>query len=395
VEPVQHLTALTDNVLEALRSVLGLGSFALHEPVFEGNESAYLEECLNSTFVSSVGPFVDRFELDLAEYTGAKHAVATVNGTAALQVALLLAGVKPGDEVLVPSLSFVATANAVSYCSAFPHFVDCNESTLGLDAAALRDWLLATTERSSRFTTNRITGRRVSAIIPMHTFGHPCDIEEILAVAQEFKLAIVEDAAESLGSWYRGKHTGTFGLLGALSFNGNKIITTGGGGAILTDNKELAKQAKHLTTTAKVSDRWNYVHDEIGFNYRLPNINAALGCAQLEQLPKFLASKRRLFQSYGDAFRGLDGAKIFREPPERLSNYWLQTLILTQEDMMQRDAILLATNDSGIMTRPTWTLLHKLPAYADCPQAPLPISESLEMRVINVPSGAGLIQVPQ
>jgi perosamine synthetase len=390
VEPVQHLTALTDNVLEALRTVLGPGPFALHEPVFEGNESAYLEECINSTFVSSVGPFVDRFELDLAEYTGAKYAVATVNGTAALHVALLLAGVQPGDEVLVPSLSFVATANAVSYCGAFPHFVDCNESTLGIDAAALRDWLLATTERSSGFTTNRITGRRISAIIPMHTFGHPCDIEEILAVAQDFKLAVVEDAAESLGSWYRGKHAGTFGLLGALSFNGNKIITTGGGGAILTDNKELALRAKHLTTTAKVPDRWSYVHDEIAFNYRLPNVNAALGCAQLEQLPKFLESKRRLFQLYSVAFRGLDGVKIFEESPERLSNYWLQTLILKQEDAMQRDAILLATNDSGVMTRPTWTLLHKLPAYVDCPRAPLPISESLEMRVINVPSSAGL-----
>ena len=390
MEPVQHLTALTNNVLEALRTVLGPGPFALHEPVFEGNESAYLEECINSTFVSSVGPFVDRFELDIAEYTGAKYAVATVNGTAALHVALLLAGVQPGDEVLVPSLSFVATANAVSYCGAFPHFVDCNESTLGIDAAALRDWLLATTETSSGFITNRTTGRRISAIIPMHTFGHSCDIEEILAVAQEFRLAVVEDAAESLGSWYRGKHAGTFGLLGALSFNGNKIITTGGGGAILTDKKELAQRAKHLTTAAKVPDRWNYVHDEIGFNYRLPNVNAALGCAQLEQLPKFLASKRRLFQLYSDAFRGLDGAKIFREPSERLSNYWLQTLILKQEDVMQRDAILLATNDLGVMTRPTWTLLHKLPAYVDCPRAPLPISESLEMRVINVPSSAGL-----
>ncbi len=390
MESVQHLTALTDNVLEALRTVLGSGPFALHEPVFEGNESAYLQECINSTFVSSVGPFVDRFEVDLAEYTGAKHAVATVNGTAALHVALLLAGVEPGDEVLVPSLSFVATANAVSYCGAFPHFVDCNESTLGLDAAALRDWLLATTERNSGFTTNRKTGRRISAIIPMHTFGHPCDIEEILAVAHEFKFAVVEDAAESLGSWYRGQHTGTFGLLGALSFNGNKIITTGGGGAILTDNKELALRAKHLTTTAKVPDRWSYVHDEIAFNYRLPNVNAALGCAQLEQLPKFLESKRRLFQLYSGAFRGLDGVKIFEESPERLSNYWLQTLILKQEDAMQRDAILLATNDSGIMTRPTWTLLHKLPAYVDCPRAPLPISESLERCVINVPSSAGL-----
>jgi perosamine synthetase len=390
VEPVQHLTALTDSVLEALRTVLGPGPIALHEPVFEGNESAYLQECINSTYVSSVGPFVDRFELDLVEYTGAKHVVATVNGTAALHVALLLAGVEPADEVLVPSLSFVATANAVSYCGAFPHFVDCNESTLGLDAAALREWLLATTEKISGFTTNRVTGRRISAIVPMHTFGHPCDIEEISVLAHEFNLALVEDAAESLGSWYRGRHAGTFGLLGTVSFNGNKIVTTGGGGAILTDNSDLAQQAKHLTTTAKVPHRWSYMHDKIGFNYRLPNINAAMGCAQLEQLPEFLASKRRLFHRYSDAFDEIDGVKIFREPVERTSNYWLQTLILDQEDGVQRNSILETSNDSGIMTRPTWTLLHKLPPFSNCPRAPLPISESLEMRIINVPSSAGL-----
>ena len=387
---VQRLNALTENALIALRTVLGPGPFALHEPVFNGNESSYLEECINSTYVSSVGPFVDRFEFDLAEYTGAKHAIATVNGTAALHVALLLAGVEPDDEVLIPSLSFVATANAVSYCGAVPHFVDCNESTLGLDATALREWLLATTEKISGFTTNRATGRRISAIVPMHTFGHPCDINEILVVAQEFKLALVEDAAESLGSWYQGKHAGTFGLLGALSFNGNKIITTGGGGAILTDNPELAQRAKHLTTTAKVPHRWSYIHDEIGFNYRLPNINAALGCAQLEQLPEFLASKRRLFHRYNDAFSGLDGLKIFHEPADRASNYWLQTLILDQPDTVQRDAILETSNDSEVVTRPTWTLLHKLPPYVDCSRAPLPISESLEMRLINLPSSAGL-----
>jgi aminotransferase in exopolysaccharide biosynthesis len=375
----------------ALRTALGPGPFALHEPIFNGNESAYLEECINSRYVSTVGPFVDRFERDLEKYTGAKYAIAAVNGTAALHVALLLAGVKPDDEVLIPSLSFVATANAVSYCGAVPHFVDCNESTLGVDATALREWLLAATEKISGFTTNRATGRRISAIVPMHTFGHLCDIDEILVVAQEFNLALVEDAAESLGSWYRGKHAGTFGLVGALSFNGNKIITTGGGGAILTDNSELALQAKHLTTTAKVPHRWSYLHDEIGFNYRLPNINAALGCAQLEQFTEFLASKRRLFHRYSDAFSGLAGIKVFHEPNDRVSNYWLQTLILDQADAAQRDAILEALNDSGVLARPTWTLLHKLPPYGDCPRAPLPVSESLEMRIINVPSSAGLV----
>lgn len=390
MESVQHLNALTDNVLVALRTALGPGTFALHEPVFNGNESEYLEECINSSYVSSVGPFVDRFERYLEKYTGAKHAIATVNGTAALHVSLLLAGVKTGDEVLIPSLSFVATANAVSYCGAVPHFVDCNESTLGLDATALREWLLATTRKISGFTTNQTTGRRISALVPMHTFGHPCDIDEIMVVAQEFNLALIEDAAESLGSWYQGKHAGTFSLLGTLSFNGNKIITTGGGGMILTNNTQLAQRAKHLTTTAKIPHRWRYIHDEIGFNYRLPNINAALGCAQLEQLPEFLASKRRLFHRYSDAFGGIDGARIFQEPPDRTSNYWLQTLILDQQDTVQRDAILEASNDAGIMARPTWTLLHKLTPYVDCPRAPLPISEGLEMRIINLPSSAEL-----
>jgi aminotransferase in exopolysaccharide biosynthesis len=387
---VQHLTPLSESVLKAVEEAVGPGPCALHEPRFAGNEAAYLQECLDTTFVSSVGPFVDRFEKDLAQYTGAKHAVVTVNGTAALHVALLMAGVGPDDEVLIPTLSFVATANAVRYCGAIPHFVDSDERTLGMDPVALRVWLQASTDMNSGFIINRQSGRRIRALVPVHTFGHPCDLDGLLAVAADFNLVVVEDAAESLGSWYNGQHAGTYGLLGILSFNGNKTITTGGGGAILTDDPELARRAKHMTTTAKVSHRWDYVHDEIGFNYRMPNVNAALGCAQLEQLPSFLASKRRLLERYLDAFSGIPGVSFFQEPPGCSSNYWLQSLLLDEGDVAVRDAILETTNDSGFMTRPAWTLLHRLAPYVDCPRAPLPMAQTLETRIINLPSSAGL-----
>ena len=384
------MTPLSRSVLEAVREAVGPGPCVLHEPRFAGNETKYLNECIDSTFVSSVGPFVDRFENDLARYTGARHAIATVNGTAALHVALLLAGVEPSDEVLIPTLSFVATANAVRYCGAVPHFVDSDERTLGMDPVALRSWLQETTDMRSGVTVNRLSGRRIRALVPMHTFGHPSDLDDLLTTAADFNLVVVEDAAESLGSRYHGQHTGTFGLLGILSFNGNKTITTGGGGAILTNDPELARRAKYLTTTAKVPHRWDFVHDEVGFNYRMPNLNAALGCSQLEQLPGFLASKRRLLGRYLDAFKGVPGARIFEEPQGSTSNYWLQTLLLEHADTVQRDSIIKETNESGFMTRPAWTLLHRLPPYADCPRAPLPIAESLEGRIISLPSSAGL-----
>jgi aminotransferase in exopolysaccharide biosynthesis len=384
------LTPLNASILEAIRAAVGPGPCALHEPQFGGNESEYLQECLDSTFVSSVGPFVDRFERDLADYTGASRAIATVNGTSALHVALLLAGVEPNEEVLIPTLSFVATANAVRYCGAVPHFVDSEERTLGMDPVALRDWLQECTNMHSGVLRNRITGRRIRAVVPMHTFGHPCDLEGLLAVASDFNLVVVEDAAESLGSWYGGQHTGTFGRLGILSFNGNKTITTGGGGAILTDDPDLASRAKHLTTTAKVPHRWNFVHDEVGFNYRMPNVNAALGCAQLEQLPKFLASKRRLIDRYLDAFEGTSGVRILQEPRGCSSNYWLQTLLLGDADISVRDSVLEATNDFGFMTRPSWALLHGLAPYLGYPRAPLPVAESLERRIVSLPSSSGL-----
>ncbi len=377
-------------ITAAIREVCGDKPAALHEPRFVGNEWLYLKECLDTTFVSSVGKFVDRFEADLAAYTGARHAIAVVNGTAALHVALLLAGVQPGDEVLVPALTFIATANAVHYCGATPHFADSSEQTLGLDPGSLRDWLQHTTELRNGICFNGNTGRPIRVLLPMHTFGHPCDLEGLQRVAHDFKLVLVEDAAESLGSWYQGHHMGTVGRLGTLSFNGNKTITTGGGGAIITNDAEIARRTKHITTTARLPHRWSYEHDEVGFNYRMPNINAALGCAQLEQLPVFLASKRRLFGCYRDAFDSVPKVRLIEEPANCRSNYWLQAILLDESIADQRDNVLQSTNDAGFMTRPAWTLMHRLKPYRESPRAPLSVAESLERRLINIPSSAGL-----
>jgi perosamine synthetase len=384
---------LPQEIVQAIASVVGSGPLALHEPRFLGNEWLYLKECLDSTFVSSVGKFVDRFENELAAFTGAKRAVAVVNGTAALHVALLLAGVEAGDEVLLPALTFIATANAVAYCQATPHFVDSEESSLGMDARALRDYLSVTTEMRGGYCVNRNTGRVIRAMVPMHTFGHPVDIEALLAVAHDFRLQLIEDAAESLGSTVGGRHTGTFGLMGTLSFNGNKTITTGGGGAILTNDLELAARAKHLTTTAKLPHRWNFVHDEVAYNYRLPNLNAALGCAQLEQLPIFLLEKRRLFDCYQSSFADVPGVRLVAEPAGCRSNYWLQTLLLDESLAAQRDTILTHTNDAGLMSRPVWALMHHMPMYSNSPKALLPVAESLARRLINIPSSSGLVHV--
>jgi perosamine synthetase len=381
----------SQQIVQAIQSVVGIGPVALHEPRFRGNEWIYLKECLDSTYVSSVGKFVDRFEDELAAFTGAKRAVAVVNGTAALHVALRLVGVEAGDEVILPALTFIATTNAVSYCGATPHFVDSNERSLGMDATALREHLSSTCEMRSGHCINRKTDRVIRAMVPMHTFGHPVDIEELIAVAHDFRLQLVEDAAESLGSTVGGRHTGTFGLMGTLSFNGNKTITTGGGGAILTNNLELGARAKHLTTTAKLPHRWNFVHDEVGYNYRLPNLNAALGCAQLEQMPEFIADKRRLFNHYRLALAKVSGVSLVVEQDACRSNYWLQTLLLDHSYAHYRDDVLRATNDAGLMTRPVWTLMHHLPMYSNAPKAHLPVAESLEQRLINIPSSSGLL----
>jgi perosamine synthetase len=388
---VSDQSSLAHQIVDAIQSVTGSGSVVLHEPRFAGNEWAYVKECLDTGWVSSVGRFVDRFESDLAAYTGAVHAVAVVNGTAALHVALRLAGVQPGDEVLIPALTFVATANAVAYCGATPHFVDSEERTLGVDAVAVRDYLRDAAELRGGQCVNRSSGRVIRAMVPMHTFGHPSDIDALMAVARDFHLVLIEDAAESIGSTSHGRHTGTFGLMGTLSFNGNKTITTGGGGAILTNDEGLARHAKHLTTTAKVPHRWNYIHDETGYNYRLPNINAALGCAQLEQLPDFLAAKRGLYERYRISFANISRMHLFAEPEGCCSNYWLQTIILDEAVADQLEAILLATNDAGLMTRPAWTLMHRLVPYHQCPRMNLPVAESLARRMLNLPSSVNLL----
>ena len=315
--------SLSADFLLGLRQVLGETGSAcsLHEPEFKGNEWAYVKDCIDTGWVSSVGKYVDEFERKLVEFTGARYAVAVVNGTAALHVALQIAGVKVGDEVLVPALSFVATANAVSHCGAVPHFVDSCESTLGLDVKALAAHLERIAERTAHGYRNKETGRRIAAIVPMHTFGHSVDLASLMEVAARFSLPVVEDAAESLGSTYHGRHTGTFGCMGVLSFNGNKIITTGGGGAILTNDPEIARQAKHLTTTAKQPHRWEFFHDAVAYNYRLPNLNAALGCAQLESLPNFLSRKRQLAANYRKAFEHLPGLHFVDEPLDCHSNF--------------------------------------------------------------------------
>lgn len=391
------LKLLDQVLLQGLTEVLGTAKhlIPLHEPEFSGSERALIQDCLNSTFVSSVGKYVDQFETMLADYTGAKYVVAVVNGTAALHIALQLAGVQPNDEVFVPALSFVATANAVAHCGAVPHFVDSSPDTLGMDPVALAEYLAAVADPTPQGLRNRHTGHRIAAIVPMHTYGHPVDMAPLMEVANRYKIPVVEDAAESLGSTYQGQHTGTFGKLGTLSFNGNKIITTGGGGAILCNDAELARHAKHLTTTAKRSHRWEFFHDELAWNYRLPNLNAALGCAQMERLSDFLARKRELSGRYQSTFSRLAGIHFAVEPAQSRSNYWLNTVRLEKPDMKMRDKVLAVVNDAGYQCRPTWTLLHKLPMFADCSRAPLAMAERLEASLINLPSSAKLMNLSQ
>ena len=333
---------------------------------------------------------MDRFEAQLAEYTGAKRAVAVVNGTAALHVCLLLVGVQPGDEVIVPDLTFVATANAVTYCGAIPHFADSEFKTLGLAPDKLDVYLQKIGEVRSDGCYNKQTGRRIKAVVPMHTFGHPVDLDSLIEVSARYRLELVEDAAESLGSFYKGRHTGNLGRVSALSFNGNKIITTGGGGAILTNDEELGLRAKHLTTTARVPHPWELSHDMVGYNYRLPNINAALGCAQLEQLPSFLKKKRALAGRYKAAFAEVKGVTFVTEPGHGRSNYWLNTLLLDEHESDKRDVLLELTNRNGIQTRPAWTLMHRLPMFTSCPRMDLSNAEDLSRRLVNIPSSAVL-----
>lgn len=372
--------ALIDFVREQYRSN---GFIPLHAPVFSGNERRYALDTIDSTFVSSVGAYVDRFERDMATYTTSPRAVATVNGTAALHIALKLVGVARGDLVITQPLTFVATCNAIAYCGAEPLFVDVDRSTLGLSPQAMDDWLHehAFVDDNGLCRTHS-DNNAIRACLPMHTFGHPADLDGLTEVCTRWNLALVEDAAESLGSLYKGRHTGTIGRLGTLSFNGNKIITTGGGGMILAD-ETLGARAKHLTTTAKRPHPYEYVHDEVGYNYRLPNLNAALGCAQLEQLEVFVASKREMASRYAAHFRCSD-LQFVTEPEGCHSNYWLNAVIC--DSHTQRDTLLKSTNDAGVMTRPIWALMNRLPSYAHCRKGPLSNAEWLEDRVVNLPS---------
>lgn len=373
-----------------VRKVVGDGPCALHEPSLGAREQQLVNDCLRSGYVSSVGAYVTQFEQSLAALTDARRVVAVTSGTAALHLALMVVGVRPGDEVLVPSATFVATANAVSYCGAIPHFVDVEWRTLGMDPTALDEWLHQIAESSELGTFNRVTGRRISACIPMHTFGHATDMVGIVRVAQSWGLRIVEDAAEALGSMLNGQHCGTFGDVGTLSFNGNKIVTTGGGGALLTNDAEIAQRARHLSTTAKVPHQWDFVHDEVGFNYRMPNLNAALGCAQLERLADMLASKRQLVDRYSTALADSDLGSLFLEPAGHLSNYWLQTFILHECNANLKEQVLADANAAGLQLRPLWRPMHTLAPYISMPRAPLPVTEQLAARVINLPSSAGL-----
>jgi perosamine synthetase len=383
-----------DKFLDVLRNSIDSKNYpiSLHEPEFVGNEWQYVRECLDTGWVSSAGKFVDEFEIRLAEFTGANYAIAVVNGTSALHAALVVAGVQRNDEVLLPALTFVATPNAIIQCGAIPHFVDSTEDTLGLDPLALKDYLDHIAEPIDSGLRNKNTGRRISAVVPMHTFGHPMDINNLLSVAETFRLHIIEDAAESLGSFVGDIHTGTFGLAGALSFNGNKIITTGGGGAILTNDASIAKRVKHLTTTAKISHPWEFFHDESAWNYRMPNLNAALGCAQLESLPDILVRKRLLAERYQSAFAKYRGLQFIREPNGCRSNYWLNTVLLDKSSTELRDDLISSANSQGFQCRPAWTLMHRLPMYMNCPRAPLPIVERLAGALINLPSSSKLIR---
>ncbi|NMM45584.1 LegC family aminotransferase [Rhodospirillaceae bacterium KN72] len=380
-------------VKQAVRSVIGDPSgapIALHEPEFGEAERRYVDDCVTSGWVSSVGSYVDRFEAMLREMTGAAGAVAVVNGTAALHVCLRLVGVQAGDEVLVPSLTFIATANAVAYQGAIPHFVDSDPERLAVDPVKLSAHLARVGVRKPDGLYNRETGRRVAALMVMHVFGLPADMDALQAVADDFGIPLVEDAAESLGSTYKGRDCGTFGRIAGLSFNGNKIATTGGGGAILTMDSDLAARAKHLTTTARVPAGWDFVHDEIGYNYRMPNLNAALGCAQMERVPGFVEEKRRLAENYRRAFADT-GVQVLWEPSDATSNYWLNTIFLP--DRESRDAVLTATNDAGFMTRPCWTPMHRLPMFADCPRDDLSVVEDAVARIVNLPSSPKLARI--
>lgn len=373
------------DVIKYIHELYGTNDFVpLSVPVFIGNEKKYLEECIDTTYVSSVGKFVDRFEEMVAEYTGAKKAVVCVSGTNALHMAMMLVGVKRDDEVITQALTFIATCNAISYIGAHPVFIDVDKETMGLSPKAVKAWLETNAEIKGNSCYNKNTGRRIKCCVPMHTFGHPVNLDELVKICEEWHIELVEDAAESLGSFYKGRHTGTFGKVGAISFNGNKTITTGGGGMLLFNDEGLAKFAKHLTTQAKVPHRWEFRHDHIGYNYRMPNINAALGCAQMEHLEEFVLNKRKTAAKYAEYFKNIEDIDFFTEPSDCRSNYWLNVVIL--KDKQSQFEFLQQTNDNGVMTRPIWELMNRLPMFEHCQNDGLENSIWFADRVVNIPS---------
>ena len=380
---MKKIDQISRDVIAFTKRIFGEGFVPLHRPVFEGNERQYLVDCVDSNFVSSVGVKVSEFEKLVAEFTGSKHAIATVNGTAALHIAIKLAGVKPGDEVITQALTFIATCNAISYAGAEPLFIDVDVDTMGLSPVALKCFLEENAEKRTNGTFNKTSGKKMSACVPMHTFGFPCRIAEIAEICADWDIALIEDAAESLGSYVGSRHTGTFGSMATLSFNGNKVITTGGGGMIITDDLEVAKRAKHITTTAKIPHPYEFVHDEIGYNYRMPNLNAALGCAQMERLREFLAIKTKLADKWSGLFDE-KGVKFVSALEENKANHWLNAIILDSKE--DRDAFLKMTNDNDVMTRPIWMLMSKLPMFKNCQTDGLENSLWLEDRVVNIPS---------
>ena len=375
--------AILEPTVDFIRSMYGMGVIPLHRPIFDGNEKSYLLDCIDSNFVSSAGAKVDEFERQVASFTGAKNAIAVVNGTNALQIALILAGVREQDEVLTQALTFVATCNAISYVGAAPVFIDVDKDTLGMSPVFLRGFLEGHAIKEGNAVFNKSTGKRISSCLPMHTFGSPCRIQEISNICREWNIPLVEDAAESLGSFYEKRHTGTFGLLGAISFNGNKIITTGGGGMLLTDDDQLAKRAKHITTTAKIPHKYDFLHDQVGFNYRLPSLNAALGVAQMEQLHWMLEMKERVAREYCEFFNSI-GWQMVHPLQNCKSNNWLNAIVL--ENQKERNAFLEYTNEKNIMTRPIWRLMSELEMFKHYQNDGLKNSKWLEERVVNLPS---------
>jgi aminotransferase in exopolysaccharide biosynthesis len=378
-------------IIESIKKVIGKGPQQLHEPLFIGNEINYLKKTIEKNFVSTSGEYVKKFERYLEKITKAKYAIAVVNGTEALYITLKVCGIKNEDEILVPALTFVGTVNAIVHSGGQPHFIDSNIETLGIDFIKLNNYLDKITIFSNGLTINKFTKKIIRGIVPVHIFGHPCQIDEINKVAKKFNLIVIEDAAEALGSFYKNKHLGTFGVAGCLSFNGNKIITTGGGGAVITNNKKIAKLIKHLITTAKVNHQWEFIHDKVGYNLRMPNLNAALGLAQIENLSKFIKAKRILYKKYKEIFDNVEGVSLFKEITNAKSNYWLQTLILDKKNIKFKNKILKLAHKNSIFIRPAWKLISDLKPYKKKQKMNLSGAKDIFKRVINIPSGQDLI----